>query len=1231
MDEKQAARSAASQKGMETRRAKAAAAKAEAAAQVGAALGPGGFGFTQEDAEALRELLTLEPALLQARGADSWVVQVGKVAYFLNRKDDRVAAYATRGADGSTYLGSCGQWGQARRELGVLLRQVRKLAGRKGGAVVAEEVEEFAGDPPVLDAAGAAALRTACRELAEEAAALVQVPALGPPVEVLGEPRLVQIAVPDPSPETAGAAVVDGPEFRKGEAVEWAGTFGLSPVLWQGEVIDVKPRGQQFGSEFPHYVVKVSRCLDPKGAELGGPVGRYLDVPLLEPTLRREGHGSPSKELASLSGIVARVLADSGLDPKAVRTAALRCRAEATVGDTVGAWRLAGWKGGPVAEDEGEVAARDNSGLVVNYTGADGREHQSRWGWGVPGLRLVRQRGEVAGPAPAGMVLVDLDSLVDSPFQVRQDYDEAALSTLAASIRKQGLLEPILVRPFPGPWCRPRQVGDVELPPVPITVRWELVAGHRRVRAARLAGLRQVPALNRGDGMTDDEAFEVLVTENAVRLGNTPMEEARAIVEAKRRGFTGKQIGVMFGGKSPAYVSSRARLVELPEDVQQAVQAGKITASLADELARKWAAHPAICSKLGELAARGELTVRDLEARGLPRSSALSAVGLAVNMSYGTPFDVETVCRASKCPYLVASGTWDRWCINPALYEQHAAEAVAAQAAAATEEEAQLRAELGPDVLLRASQIPGAFILHGDCPVACAAGCPYQRKALGDGGKPVVICTNREEHNARRQAEVKAREKQLADRAAHVARQAAAALRERPERVAALMVLNSLGMHSDSFLKDNLPALLEAEGLDAAAAAALTKLLTAQRNGSAMRRWVDALAAALGPETLLRLAVAVRVRYEVQSMQYGRTPEYALALCPELDLAGGAVDPGMDCGHCGKALRDGEPCPCVRGRAVHPECEVDALDVLFQEAAAKVPGVDAAGLHEFAQERAEGASYDAVLGAIAGGFIGAAEVRAWVRELEAAEAPPAAPEPAGGMVYMPAGERFAAEFRQANGIPEPGAELLSVTAESSSSEPKAPVYPPAAEYSAAHGWLPGRTVEALPGTPEPGAVYQLIELRGQMWETERVDTGERVSIVPSDWYLVVGGAQPGDWPVTPADAAAMVMAAAEPAPDAWAPGRQVLSNGGQVYHLLEPKLGSQWSARLVDAAGARLKEGDVYTIQERGLWTLLPPSAPSLSLPLDDPHPVCVANGFATQSAAETAALSPSGRKRSRK
>lgn len=160
--------------------------------------------------------------------------------------------------------------------------------------------------------------------------------------------------------------------------------------------------------------------------------------------------------------------------------------------------------------------------------------------------------------AVGGIVLAQITSLIPSPFQPRRVFAPEALSDLIHSIREKGVLQPLLVR------RHPTHEG-----------MYEIIAGERRFRASKEAGLNQVPVIIKD--FDDKAALEVALIENLQREDLNPLEEG----EAYRRllnefQYTQEELSQVVG-KSRSHVANMMRLLELPDDIKQMVENKELT------------------------------------------------------------------------------------------------------------------------------------------------------------------------------------------------------------------------------------------------------------------------------------------------------------------------------------------------------------------------------------------------------------------------------------------------------------------------------------------------------------------------------------------------------------------------------------------------------------------------------------------------------------------------------
>jgi ParB family chromosome partitioning protein len=169
------------------------------------------------------------------------------------------------------------------------------------------------------------------------------------------------------------------------------------------------------------------------------------------------------------------------------------------------------------------------------------------------GLAAILPRGHAAGE---GLREVPVELVGPNPRQPRRSFDERALAELADSIRARGLLQPIVVRALPGG-------------------RYELLAGERRLRAARIAELQSIPALVREADERDQ--LDVALAENMAREDLNPVDEARACATlVEDLGLTKEEVGRRVG-RSRVAISNLIRLLDLPEETIELIERGELS------------------------------------------------------------------------------------------------------------------------------------------------------------------------------------------------------------------------------------------------------------------------------------------------------------------------------------------------------------------------------------------------------------------------------------------------------------------------------------------------------------------------------------------------------------------------------------------------------------------------------------------------------------------------------
>ena len=153
------------------------------------------------------------------------------------------------------------------------------------------------------------------------------------------------------------------------------------------------------------------------------------------------------------------------------------------------------------------------------------------------------------------IVKVNLDELISNPYQPRQNFDEDALQELAASIKEHGVFQPIIIK---------KSIKG-----------YEIIAGERRVKASKIAGLKEIPAIVRN--FTDSEMMEIALLENLQRENLNSIEEALAYKNLLTNlNLTQEKLAERLG-KSRSHITNMIGLLTLPEEVQNLISEKKIS------------------------------------------------------------------------------------------------------------------------------------------------------------------------------------------------------------------------------------------------------------------------------------------------------------------------------------------------------------------------------------------------------------------------------------------------------------------------------------------------------------------------------------------------------------------------------------------------------------------------------------------------------------------------------
>ncbi|BDQ34262.1 ParB/RepB/Spo0J family partition protein [Pseudodesulfovibrio portus] len=203
----------------------------------------------------------------------------------------------------------------------------------------------------------------------------------------------------------------------------------------------------------------------------------------------------------------------------------------------------------------------------------------------------VREDEKVTSDS-AEVRMIAIESIVPNPHQPRREFSEDALNDLAASIKSRGVLQPVLIR----------TLGSGS---------YELVAGERRLRASKLAGLNEIPTLVRE--MTDQESLAIALIENLQREDLNAVEEALGYQQLQKEfGLSQEELARQVG-KSRSAVANSLRLLNLPEAVQADIQKNAISAGHGRAIMAVPDAEPQ--SQLHRRIVDNGLTVRQAEAQ----------------------------------------------------------------------------------------------------------------------------------------------------------------------------------------------------------------------------------------------------------------------------------------------------------------------------------------------------------------------------------------------------------------------------------------------------------------------------------------------------------------------------------------------------------------------------------------------------------------------------------------
>lgn len=270
-------------------------------------------------------------------------------------------------------------------------------------------------------------------------------------------------------------------------------------------------------------------------------------------------------------------------------------------------------KSGPAAKHHKPRLGRGLSSLIADSGGAKVQDVPHQY---VPAAVPAERAADQGEP-----VQIPIESIAPNPYQARRDFKESELAELANSIAQQGILQPIIIAPGQ---------GDVGKP-------YAVIAGERRLRAARQLGLQKVPCIIRQ--ASRQQMLEWALVENIQRTDLNPVERAHACRDyIDRFGLTQAQAAQRLG-QPRATVTNYLRILDLPDVIHEMLIAGSLSFGHAKVLAGL-AGHEERQIALAGVAARKSLSVRELE-----RLAASSHTGAAAGPTAPQP--------KSKPPYIV--------------------------------------------------------------------------------------------------------------------------------------------------------------------------------------------------------------------------------------------------------------------------------------------------------------------------------------------------------------------------------------------------------------------------------------------------------------------------------------------------------------------------------------------------------------------------------------------------
>lgn len=345
---------------------------------------------------------------------------------------------------------------------------------------------------------------------------------------------------------------------------------------------------------------------------------------------------------------------------------------------------------------------------------------------------------QIEKAASAVLRSIRLNGIEANPYQPRKTFDENELKELADSIREHGVLQPIVVREL-----APQGVQQIPV--------YQLAAGERRVRAALIAGLSEIPALVRS--LDEVTMLEFAIIENEQRSNVNPIESARSYARLVELGRKQSEIGARIG-KSQPLVANALRLLELPDDVQKLIIEGTLSRSHGTTLCR-YAKYPKFVSFYAAHIIERKLSSKEIE-KGIKldwsAKNAAENKGLMASCA-GTLSENDVAHAAHPDAFFVNERGWFD-CLDVALYKRLDAERTArineeAAARAASVKAAASSGETGGKggvpllSSLKYNEYSNLEESYNQCGL-CTKECPCRGQAINGASHKVEICLDPE-------------------------------------------------------------------------------------------------------------------------------------------------------------------------------------------------------------------------------------------------------------------------------------------------------------------------------------------------------------------------------------------------------------------------------------------------------------------------------------------------------